>query len=418
MFSYIFPRKRGHVSPWRCLISQKFRKTDCFVAAASPANSASEEDCLGWQKKGIRSPAYLATLRNYCRGKRMRKATRAKTFAPPPGKKAWVCLGPINYVRRTPRERPTKAPGLPARLQDLEAIHYCPGLTSLIPMTKPCYTEISFSSTNSYTLGITVLLLRAQSKYLQEKCLWGNSHRPLCNSCADYRCECVSLAHQMPLYAWLQKQGNLKNSPFLIFSPWWSQQFLGAWMEPFIKFWNSGSMNFLWFINGCWENSTDNNVCIFVFTYLLPSCDNNLRPLSNPNWAICALFWYELTSPMLDKHCFENQNSSSDLLGKIYFIVNVLHGFCVSFCHKKKRLNRERKKKPDKNGLSVQLAIDFPTGLYFRHLCNWMQSMNPGHWYFSYPHSMAAYRMAHGTLIAHLLLDFLHGYISLRKGKM
>lgn len=35
-------------------------------------------------------------------------------------------------------------------------------------LTKPCYTENSFSSTNSYTLGITVLLLRVQSKYLQE----------------------------------------------------------------------------------------------------------------------------------------------------------------------------------------------------------------------------------------------------------
>lgn len=42
----------------------------------------------------------------------------------------------------------------------------------------------------------------------------------------------------------------------------------------------------------------------------------------------------------------------------------------VSAPRKRTKLGKKKKKKPDKNGLSVQLAIDFPTGLYFRHLSN------------------------------------------------
>lgn len=86
---------------------------------------------------------------------------------------------------------------------------------------------------------------------------------------------------------------------------------------------------------------------------------------------------------------------------------------------KGKRLNRLQKRSLIKMD-SVQLAIDFPAGLYFRHLCKGMQSHTLGTGISPPPlppPSTAAYSMAHGALIAYLLLDFLHGYISLQKGK-
>ena len=165
------------------------------------------------------------------------------------------------------------------------------------------------------------------------------------------------------------KIGEFKNSLFFILSPWWSQQFLGR--NPLINFASSerlGSMNSLWFVNKCCVSSPD-NVCIFVCfpVYCPPMIVNNLRTLSNPSLAICALFWYGSASRILDQHWFENQNSSSYLPRKIYSLVNIFHGLYVSFCYKRKDWLGKEKKKPDQNGLSVQLATEFPTVFYFRH---------------------------------------------------
>lgn len=154
--------------------------------------------------------------------------------------------------------------------------------------------------------------------------------------------------------------------------------FWGLGWNPLLNFgtWErTGSMTSLWFLNGCWGNSTDNNACVFVLTYLLPSHDDNLRPLSNPMLAVCALFWPGLAlSPVLDKHCFENQNSSSGCAPLwIYSMAPVFFRL-----RERKKAKQASKKKPDKNGLSVQLAIAFPAGLYFRHLCKGMWSHTLG----------------------------------------
>lgn len=146
------------------------------------------------------------------------------------------------------------------------------------------------------------------------------------------------------------KIGEFKTSLFFILSPWWSRQFLGR--NPLFDFgsWEMlGSMNSLWFVNKCCVNSPD-NVCIFVGfffpVYCPPMIVNNLRTLSNPGLAICALFWYGSASLILDQHWFENQNRSSYLLRKIYSLVNIFHSLYVSFCYKRKDwLGKERKKK-------------------------------------------------------------------------
>lgn len=195
---------------------------------------------------------------------------------------------------------------------------------------------------------LLALLLRVQSKYLQEKCLWGNSCQQFCNSFIYYRCEHVSTAPQNVPPAPAYKNSRIDKF-FIPDTTRVSGDLDGTLHSILDREKRLGSMNSLWFVHKCWVNSPGNDVCIFVFPPI--SCPsiivNNLRALSTPNLAICTLFWYELASPMSDQHWLENQNSSSYLLWKMHSTVNLLHGLCVSFCYKKKRLNRdtERKKK-------------------------------------------------------------------------
>lgn len=196
-----------------------------------------------------------------------------------------------------------------------------------------------------------------------------------CNSFTDYRCERASLAHQCNKSGY--KNRGIKILHFLFLHPDDHRSFCGPGWKPLLNFgtWDRrSSMTSLWFVSGCWGNSTDNNTRTFVLTYFLPSCGNNSRPLSNASLAVCALFWCGLASPVLDKHCFENQNSPGRCA------LRWTHSLASAFpsaTRREKRLNRLEKRSMIKMD-SVQLAIDFPAGLCFRHLCKLMRSQTLG----------------------------------------
>ena len=172
---------------------------------------------------------------------------------------------------------------------------------------------------------------------------------------------CISSPSNVPLS---QKRGIKKILHFLFSHPDDHRSSWGPGWNLLLNFgtWERlGSVTSLWFVNGCQGNSTENNnACVLVFIYLLPSYENNVSPPSNPHLVSvpCSdMGWRHL--------CVTDtlwQSKPSKLLCSA---VTRLRDFRVSFCHGKRKHHQTGpgKKKPDKNGLSVQLAIDFPAGL-------------------------------------------------------
>lgn len=88
----------------------------------------------------------------------MRNTTaRSSQDIPPTPSNEPKCAQTLSPQQKNTKEKGLESPGITRKDQDLEGIQYCPGSTSLIPVTEPSYTENSFSSTDSQTLRITAL---------------------------------------------------------------------------------------------------------------------------------------------------------------------------------------------------------------------------------------------------------------------
>lgn len=138
-----------------------------------------------------------------------------------------------------------------------------------------------------------------------------------------------------------------------------------------------------------------------------PLTQPNTRILSDPQFSclyLPQLLWESKQSQLLvPEETFQVQGSGP------------LHSLLPQ--KRDSRTQTGGREKPDNNWLDVQLATDVPRG-FPSEICAPFTLWTTPSTNVSHLHSLVACRRAHGTLIAHLFLDFLHGYISSQKGKM